>query len=261
MSDGNNFQGNGTPRDRHAIGDVRLHLTAEPQQGGTKSPRLSIYYHKNKVSIEVRTNVQSDMDGQERGIIRAEIDPHMFFLFLSVLRKTIDGPNGERPERIRIKRPDFQKRNNGEPVLESTIAVGKDADGVVYISVLSWKKDRPAIRFPFAIDKFIELVKADGSPWGKAEASVELARGYCNLWEQLIPQYMFNRYKQEEFKPRDGGGGYNRGGGGGGGGYNRGGGNYGGGQSNQGGGQGGGGDMRTEAKPAASDWNDDDLPF
>lgn len=246
MSDGNNFQGNGTPRDRHAIGDVRLHLTAEPQAGGTKSPRLSIYYHKNKVSIEVRTNVPSDMDGQERGIIRAEIDPHVFFMFLSALRGAADGAPGERPERIRIKRPDFQKRNNGEPVLECTLVFGKDQEGVVYISVLSWKKDRPAIRFPFAIDKFIELVKADGSPWSKADASVELARGYCKLWEQLIPQYMFNRYKQEEFKPRNGGGG------GGGGGYN------GGGYNRQGG---GGGDMRTDAKPPENDWNTDDLPF
>lgn len=253
MSEGNSYQNNNQPtRDRHAIGDFRLHLTAEPQQGGTKSPRLSIYYHRNKVSIEVRTNVPSDMNGREHGIIRAELDPQMFFVFMNMLQKAVDSPTGsERPERIRIKRPDFQKRNNGEPVLDSQLAFGKDQEGVVYMSVLSWNKERPAIRFPFTVDKMIELTKADGSPWSKAEASVVLAQGYLDLWGRLIPIYMYERFKPEEFKGGNNNGG-NRGGGGG---YN-----------NNGGGNGGGyssnNDMRSEPKNNnGGDWNMDDMPF
>jgi hypothetical protein len=105
-------------RDRHAMGDFREHLVVDPQPTATKSPRLSAYYHKNKFVIEIKTNVPADMNGRERGIVRAELDPHVFYTFIDAFEKLIQENKPSYAKRIRIKRPDFQKTNGGEPVTE-----------------------------------------------------------------------------------------------------------------------------------------------
>lgn len=264
MADGNNYGGNAnqTTRDRHAIGDFRAHLLAEVQPTATKQPRLSVYYHKNKMVMEVRTNVPSDMDGRERGVIRVEMDSPTFFCFLKMLADTIAAPPAQRPEAIKILRPDFQKNNGGEPVMEGQVVVGKNPEGVVFMSLLSANKDRPRIMFPFHPGKFVQFIGNDGQPKTNAQISEVYANAKLMEWEGLVPQYIYDRYVAEEFK-RDGqqggggqggggGGGYQQRQGGGGGGYQQ--------RSNNGGGGGGGGDMRTEAKvEETQSW--DNLPF
>lgn len=264
MADGNNYGGNQnqTTRDRHALGDFRAHLLADVQPGAMKQPRLSVYYHKNKMVMEVRTNVPSDMDGRERGVIRAEMDPTTFFCFLAMLAETIKNPPAPRPEGIKVLRPDFQKNNGGEPVMEAQIVVGKNAEGVVYMSLLSANKDRPRIMFPFHPGKFVQFIGNDGNPKTNAQISEVYANAKLIEWEGLVPQYLYDRFVAEEFK-RDGqqggqgggGGGYQRGGGGGGGYQQRNNNNNQGGSNNS-----GGGDMRTEARAEETQsW--DNLPF
>lgn len=239
MADGNNFGGNQPTRDRHALGDFRAHLVAEVQPTATKAPRLSVYYHKNRVVVEVRTNVPADMNGRERGIIRAELDPATFFAFLAGLRRVIERPTGDgRPEHIKIKRPDFNKSNGGEPVVDSQIVYGKNQEGVVFMSLLSYNKERPRIMFPFHPGKWVEFVGQDGTPKSAAEVSEVYALGKLAEWENLVPHYLYDRFVAETFER-----GGQRGGGG-----------------QPSGGGSGGGDMRTEArKEEAPNW--DDLPF
>lgn len=192
-----NYQNNGqSTRDRHAIGDYQSHLIGEPVAGATKPPRLSVYYHKNKFSIEVRTNLPNDRDN---GIIRAELPPPVFYAFIEMVNRAISGENSDRPNSIRIKRPDFKKTNNGEPVVDAKLAVGKDKNGVVFMAVLSWNKERPAIMFPFGPGKMFDFIKPDGSPWSQQEVSEVVAAGYAKEWAALAPHYMYNRYVAEEF--------------------------------------------------------------
>lgn len=260
MADGSNFSGNQPTRDRHAIGDYRAHLLAEVQPGAEKQPRLSIHYHKNKLTLEVRTNVPSDMNGRERGIIRGEMDPHIFFSFLKAFHSLIKSPPTEKPMRLNLKRPDFQKNNGGEPVTECQVVFGRNNEGVVFMSLLSMNKERPRIMFPFHPGKWAEFIGTDGSPLSAAQASEFIALGYLEEWEEIVPHYVYDRYVAESFdKPGNGGGGGN---------YQRAGGNY---QQRGGGGgggnyqqrqpaSGGGEDMRTEARqPESNDW--DALPF
>lgn len=190
-------------RDRHALGDFRSHLVTEPLAGATKQPRLSLYYHRNKVVIEVRTNLPADMNGKDRGVIRAELEPHIFFSFLSLLQRVIHQPPAQRPESIRIKRPDFNKSNGGEPVTEATLVVGKTQDGIVYMSLLSYNKERPKIMFPFLPGKWVEFVGNDGQPKSKAEISEIFAAGLLREWESLVPHYLYNRYVAESYEKSD----------------------------------------------------------
>jgi hypothetical protein len=219
-------------RDRHAMGDFREHLVVDPQPTATKSPRLSAYYHKNKFVIEIKTNVPADMNGRERGIVRAELDPHVFYTFIDAFEKLIQENKPSYAKRIRIKRPDFQKTNGGEPVTDAQLVFGRDKDGVAYIAVLPWNKERPAIQFIFHPGRWLEFVNNDGTPLTPAEVSTDLAIGRLREWSQLAAHYMYNRFVPEEFTPRGAGN-----------------------QPN------GGGDMRTEQKadPTQASW--DNLPF
>lgn len=247
MADGNFGGNNNQPtRDRHAIGHYASHLLAEVQPTATKQPRLSVYYHKNKLSIEVRTNVPADMNGRERGIIRAELEPPAFFTLLAALKRIIDNPNNDVRQSMKVKRPDFQKNNGGEPVMDCQVVYGKDKNGVVFISLLSANKERPRIMFPFHPGKWVEFVGQDGSPISDAELSLIYAEGKLTEWEEMAPKYMYDRFVQEEFGDKRGGG--NQGGGGG---------QQYGQRQNYGG---GGGDMRTESKPVETEtW--ENLPF
>lgn len=190
-------------RDYHALGDFREALVGEIQPTATKPPRLSVYFHKNKVVMEVRTNVPADQNTTERGVIRAELDPPTFFLFLTAFERVIN--SNERPvaERINLKRPDFRKTNGGQPVLDSKVVFGRDKDGIVFMSVVSWNKERPMIMFHFHPNRFVEYVNKDGTTANAVDVSVDYAKAKLAQWRQLVPIYMYHRYVAEQFnKPQ-----------------------------------------------------------
>lgn len=235
MADFNQNQTTSKPmstRNRRASGDYGMTLTADPLPGSTRRPSLCVYYHDNKICMEVRTNQPADMQGREYGLIRAEMHPPLFMVFLEAMKKVIDEPGHENLNRLRLFRPDFRKTNNGEPVLDTQVAFGKGTDGVIYLSVISSNKERPAIKFPFALDKWSELWSHQKQPFDPAEFSKLYAQGYLALWSNLMSQAMHSYYAPKEFKKP--------------------------GQPPSGNGN----DMRTESKPATDTWAGvDDLPF
>ena len=246
MADGNyNGGGQQSTRDYHALGDFRKALTAPPQPTAVKQPRLSVHYHKNKIILEARTNVPADMNTTERGVIRAEMEDTTYFAFLAAFDRII-ASREPGTERIRILRPDFRKVNNGNPVLDCTVVFGRDKDGIVFLSLLSWNKERPMIKFPFHPGRFSEFFNNDGTPMSDADLSDRVAAGYLRLWTNLVPHYVYNRYVAESYDK-----GNKNGGSGGGQSYN----------GNRNDSQRSGGDMRTESKPDTDDGNWDGIPF
>lgn len=245
MADGNYNGGQQqSTRDYHAIGDFRQALTAPPQPTATKQPRLSVYFHKNKVFMDARTNVPADMNTQERGIIRCEMDPPIFFTFLAAFERVIVSKEPV-AERIKILRPDYRKQNGGNPVLDTTVLFGRDKDGVVFLSLLSWNKERPMIKFPFHPGKFAEFVGRDGNPASDVDVSNDVAMGYLKQWQQLVPMYMFHRYVAEQFDRTQQRGGQN--------GQQS--------ENNQQNNQQSGGDMRTDARSSTTDQGWENIPF
>ena len=131
------------------------------------------------------------------------------------------------------------------------IWIGKDREGVIYISVVdALKKDRPVIKFPIVGDvRWQGFVHGDGTPYTKADASVLYTEAYAMMLQELYGNLLVTEYKAPE--PRDnnqrqgGGGGYQRQGGG----------SYGGGNGgNSGGGSG-------APRGGNSEVFEDDLPF
>jgi hypothetical protein len=247
MSDGNQ---NRQPRKMNALSEYKLRLVGEPVNGAKRAPTLGFSVNKNNPQIDVRTNVEGDKD---YGRISAKLDTPTLFTLLALLDQMADPstpPNTK--HQIRNKAIRFINGRRSDPMLDTTIIVGRDAEGVVFIGVTSWEKERPIIKFPFRPSAMHELVDSTGAPVPLAKISEYCARGWANLVAQIIPTILINEYVEPP--PRDGagagGGGGNRGGGGG----------YGGGGNRSGGGGGYGGGYVGGSSGGGS-FPDDDLPM
>lgn len=230
------------PRAKTALDNRKLNLSAPVPNVQGKYASLIWGLFSNNPRITVYTNDPNDNAPPGYGKISANLSLPAFMMFLVMLRKVIDSP-GETKDKVENKNYTyFSGKRSDLPVVVSELHVGKDAEGVVWISVTDTiKKERPRIKFKFHPDDFHALVHGDGRPYSKGEASALYAEGYANLLDKMMIHMASENYVEPP--PRDGGGG------GGGGGGNR---EGGGGNWNRGGGGGG--------QPPAED-KDDDLPF
>ena len=228
------------------LNEFRTRLLGQKVNADAKRPSLSFGVKKDGIpNINVRTGVQNDKD---YGRISAPLPLFDFYAFLRMLEDVAKGPNGEKRQ-IKIQATRFINGKRSEPMPQAFLHFGKGDDGVVWIGVTSWEKDRPVIKFPIIQDDMLRFHKTDGSPLEPGEMSVYMAFGYIDALRHLMAVVANAAYIPPP--PRDGGqggggsyggGGQRQGGGNNWGGGNRGGGgNYGGGNSGSGGYNGGGG--------------------
>lgn len=238
MSDGNQ---NRQPRKPNALSEYKLRLVGDPVNGAKRAPTLGFSVNKNQPQIDVRTNVEGDKD---YGRISAKLDSPTFFAILALVEQMADPstPPGTK-QMVKNKATRFLNGRRSDPMLDTTVIVGRDNEGVVFIGVTSWEKERPIIKFPFRPSIMHELVDASGTPVPLSKVSELYARGWCQNMYNLVPHVLYAEYVEPP--PRDGAGG-----GGGGrpqGGGNRGG--YGGGYGGNAGGSSGGGGFPDDDFP------------
>lgn len=210
--------------------------------GAQRAPRLTIGIYRNKPTISVKTNDPND-NGRDNGRISAEPPIPDFFALKEALRRTIDNKSPHKYViNLKAKRFGAGGQLSQEKMLNVRILIGRGDDGVVYLSLIHWNKDRPMIRFNFAPSvngrEEIEWNDGTGAAMSPADASELYAGAWCTMIDTIVSHLMVTSYRPQEQRQGGGNGGSGyRGNGGGGGGYrgNGGGGNY------QGGGQGGGG--------------------
>lgn len=230
----------------HILQEWSWPLTGPLQNGAQRPPKLSFGIYKNKPNITVRTNAPSDQ-GNDKGRIQAEPSNKDFQAILTAIRGFIKDPTPDQKvtATLKAKRRVSGGRLSDDKMVSVHILIGRDSNGVIYIAVRSWNKDRPVIKFPFLpeSDNFGEIIWGDtqGNPLPNSKISEYYAEGMINAIEMQVQNLLRTNYKAPERRDGQGGsgggGGYNRGGqgggnnyGGGSGGYNRGGG--GGGSSN-----------------------------
>jgi hypothetical protein len=203
MSNYNNSQNqnNGQqplPKVKTIIDHWGLKLTAKPINGSTRRPSLGVSVYKNEPHFIVYTNVEGDKD---KGKIEAKTDVTTFLSSIAALRKIIKGPSDNR---ITIELKQFRFLGGGRksetPMLDTKIVVGKDTNGVVFIAVVSWDKDRPTIRFPFVPSNHSNFLNTQGEPLSEAEVSEMRAEAYCDLMTELVPSMLRTHYVEEPRK-------------------------------------------------------------
>lgn len=231
-----------TPRVKNALDNRKLNLSAPVPNVQGKYASLIWGLYSNNPRITVYTNDPNDNNAPGYGKISANLDLPVFYAFLHMLNMAIEAP-GEYKNKVENKNYIFPGgKRSDTPVVVSELHVGKDKDGVLWISVTdAMKKERPRIKFKFTPGDFHQFQHGDGRPYTEGEASVLFAKGYVNLLNSMMAHLAVVNYVEPPQKDQ-GGGGQRQGGGGGGGGGN---------WNNRGGGggsSGGGG-------------QDDDLPF
>ncbi len=237
-------------RVKNALDNRKLNLSTKCPADQSKWSSLIWGLYSNNPRITVYTNDPGDT-GPDKGYgkISANLDLPIFAAFLVQLDKIIDGPNDVK---FSIENKNFifpGGKRSEKPVVVNTLWFGKNADGVVWISVVA--RERPKIQFKFGGDgnSFHNFTHGDGTAFSAGEWSQLQAKGYVRILENMVPTIAAANYVEPPKKDAPaGGGGYGGGNrsGGGGGGYGG-----GGGRSNGGGNSGGGADFGA----------DGDLPF
>ena len=212
MADGNQHQ-RGQPRKKNSLDEYKFRLIGDPVNGSRRPPTLGFSVVKNQVQIDVRTNVENDKD---YGRISAKLDSPTFFAVLVKLDEVIDAPPDTKYvlENTAIR---FVNGQRTDPKLDTRVLLGKDRDGVVFIGVTSWEKERPIVKFPFRPSQFHSWARADGTLLSPAELSQLYARGYVRELQSLVPVVLETNYVEPPPRENRGGYGGNRGGGSGGG--------------------------------------------
>lgn len=209
-------------REKHALDDFKLRLSAEKLPNGKSRPTLTVTVVNNNPRFVVYTQVEGDKDN---GKIQAEVDMQVMYSILEAIEMVIAGPNDNRFQFVNKNFTWFGGKKSDTPQVLSKIQIGKDNTGVVYISVLSAQNDRPKIKFPFGFSNFHQLVRpGTDEAVPESEISVLAAKGWIRLMTELLADVFVDKWTEPQ-KKEGGGGGGNRGGYGGGGGNRGGGGN------------------------------------
>lgn len=122
-------------------------------------PRISVYLNNPSVTGYA-------------GILYAPFNPTTFFVFLDELEKIAKGESGNKCKFSNYTHP----RENGvvipnsEKILQSELWIGKDNDGICWISVVM--PDRPKIKFEFHLSPYHKVTRSDGTELSKSDGSV-----------------------------------------------------------------------------------------
>ncbi len=154
----------------------RLSLYGQATDGG-QAPRLYWGIFDGNPRIIVRTNVKEDAE-KNFGQIIAPIDAFTAGVIAGILQECASAEPGWR-QKISNKSTWLNGQSFDTPTHINDIIIGKDSEGVMYISV--HEDNRPNIRFFFGPSQWHTLVKADGTPVSKAELSCIYAKGYANV--------------------------------------------------------------------------------
>jgi len=167
-----------------------LHILTPSKKDPQKNARLSTGYYRNCPTINVWTADPEDRAREKAsnyGRIIATFDIGHFRILMELIRELALDPTLETKKKVSGKAylfPNGQRTDN--PVLVSETYVGKDKDGLMFISVIA--KDRPIIKFIFDghTYAFNSLAHSDGSPLTKQEVSKYHAISWSKTQEDLM---------------------------------------------------------------------------
>lgn len=183
----------------------KLTMSAPKLSNGEYPPKFKVQTFNNNPQFAIFTGVPSAKRG---GVISAGMDPTTFYTVLRLIERMIDEPTPQETVTYEIEN---HGGRGADKALKSTTVIGKDPEGIVFISVLDVDASMPKVRFNFNAD-FYHKISVNGL--SKGELSCISAQGFVDTWRAILGPHLVNSYEKVVF---GGGGGYNKGGSGGGG--------------------------------------------
>lgn len=181
----------------NVLDNGKLVLTAPKHPNGDYPPKLKVQTYNNNPQFAVFSGVPSAKRG---GVISAGMDPKTFFTVLSLIERMADEPIPESTVTYEIEN---HAGRGSEKALKSTTVIGKDPEGIVFLSVLDVDDSMPKIRFDFNAD-FYHKISIKGIT--KGEISCISAKGWVSMWRSLLGPHMVQSYEKVVFGGGKGGG-------------------------------------------------------
>lgn len=150
---------------------------------GNKRANLSWSYRDQYPRLTVFTRTESDNDG--KGVLTAAFDLEHFTIFLNALER-VARTEGEQRGTAAVKHwpRDGQGKINGDREVTCEVFYGKNADGVVWISLV--QKDRPKIVFKIELSEYHEYKNSKGQVLTPAEGSVARTIAMCAILKEAF---------------------------------------------------------------------------
>ena len=194
------------PKERvfNALDNKKINLSTPCPGAPDKRSALIWGIISNNPRITVYTNDPSDT-GESKGYgkIDAKLDMPIFFAFMQMLTNVIEH-DGEIKQKIENKNfTFFGGKRSDKPVVVSELWVGKDKDGILWMSVTA--VNRPRIKFNFVPNDFHNFFHGDGTPFTPAETSKIYAKGYVVILEKMMTHIAVNTYVKPEVKQQQSG--------------------------------------------------------
>lgn len=160
----------------------KLKMYAKPP-GESKQSSLVWGCWNGNPRITVNTNIESDKVNKN-GMITAAFNPETFFIFLEYLKIVADSPN-ETTYKFECKTTtELSEGGRSEPFVASSVWIGKDNEGKVWLSILI--ENRPKVKFIFMISNFHTIHEKGKGPISEDMASVLQAKACAKLLEQAF---------------------------------------------------------------------------
>lgn len=192
-------------RDKNMLDDRRIGLSAPTPGVKGKWANLNWGYFGNLARLTCWTNDPED----EKRKIDVKMPVLDFCKFLVLLEMAINLPDtGE--DKFWMEVWDyswFGGKKSEEVKLQGTLYVGKK-DGVVWMSLCSYDKNRPKIKFPFGNTMYNKMFASNGELMADGPLSVLVAKANLMLLKEAVPGLAVVGYKDN----KSGGGGDSGGG-------------------------------------------------
>lgn len=188
----------------NVLDNGKLTLSAPKLANGEFPPKFKVGTYNNNPQYTVFTGVTSAKRG---GVISAGMDPITFYTSLRLIERMIDEPTPQETVTYEIEN---HAGRGAEKAIKSRTIIGKDPEGVVFISILDVDDSMPKVRFNFDAD-FYHKINVNGMT--KGQISCISAQGFVDAWRSILGPHLVKSYEKVVFRGNGGGGGgYNKGG-------------------------------------------------
>lgn len=148
----------------------------------TQRSSLSWSTYRGNPRATVFTGVPND----GKGVLHAAMNPETFLIFLDLFEKIA---KTEKEDKIKLECSTIVKTGDSkEKVHVSDLWFGKDAEGVMWISVVA--ENRPKIKFEFRISDFHKFTHGNGQPLTNSEGSCLQALACARALREVIIPHM-----------------------------------------------------------------------
>lgn len=188
----------------NVLDNGKLTLSAPKLANGEFPPKFKVGTYNNNPQYTVFSGVTSAKRG---GVISAGMDPITFYTSLRLIERMIDEPTPQETVTYEIEN---HAGRGAEKAIKSRTIIGKDPEGIVFISILDVDDSMPKVRFNFDAD-FYHKINVNGMT--KGQISCISAQGFVDAWRSILGPHLVQSYEKVVFRGNGGGGGsYNKGG-------------------------------------------------